>query len=152
VQGWRISLGLTLGPVAAAALVLIIELMDSSVSGDDIAAMMLGMLVFGGGWHLLGGWAYLLLVARPRGRIALGECLLLGVALMATLPGVIFVVILGLAGKAGVADAFAGFSGPWILLSLSLFLVFGLVSGGLLWWVGVRPAKPPIADSASVFE
>jgi len=151
LRGWRLSLGLALGPIACTALILVIEMFEA-VSGDGIIAIMLGMLIFGGGWHLLGGWIYLLLVLRRRGKTGLAECLLLGVGLMVTLPGFVFLVILGLAGEAGVAEAFAGFNGPWILLSLSMFTVFGLVSGGVLWRFGVRPAKTPVAASASVFE
>jgi hypothetical protein len=152
LRGWRLSLGLALGSVTCTVLIFIIEMFDAGVSGDDIIAMMLGMLILGGGWQLLGGWAYLLLVPRQRGKTGLAECLLLGVGLMVTLPGFISLVILGLAGRAGVAEAFSGFSGPWILLSLSVFTVFGLVCGWMLWRVGVKPAQAPVAASAAVFE
>jgi len=141
-----------LGPVACAVLTFLIEMFDSGVTGNDIIAMIIGLIFFGVSWQMVGGWAYLLLIVRTRGKIGRSECLLLGIALMLLLPVLLFLLVFAGPGGADAAEALAGFTPPWILISLGVFLVFGLISGGLLWWVGVRPAKLPVATQASVFE
>jgi hypothetical protein len=152
LQGWRLCLGFVLGPVACAVLTFLIETLDPGVTGNDVIAMIIGLIFFGVIWQMLGGWAYLLLVVRSRGKIGRNECLLLGVALMLLLPVLLFLLISTSPGGADAAEAFAGFTPPWILVSLGVFLIFGLISGGLLWRFGVRPAQAPVAASASVFE
>lgn len=114
--------------------------------------MLIGLIFFGVIWQMLGGWAYLLLVVRTRGKIGRSECLLLGIALMLVLPIVIFLVISADSGSPGLAEATAGFTPPWILISVGIFLILGLISGWVFWGIGVRPAKTPVAASASVFE
>jgi hypothetical protein len=123
----------------------------AKLSDDDIIAMMIGLIFFGVIWQMVGGWAYLLLVVRTRGKIGRSECLLLGIALMLLLPAVLSLLIFADPSPEA-AEVAADFTPPWILLSFGVFLIFGLISGGLLWWVGVRPAKTPVAASASVFE
>ena len=151
LQGWRLCLGFVLGPVACAVLTFLIEMLDSGVTANDIIAMMIGLIFFGVIWQMVGGWAYLLLVVRTRGKIGRSECLLLGIALMLLLPAVLSLLIFADPSPEA-AEVAADFTPPWILLSFGVFLIFGLISGGLLWWVGVRPAKTPVAASASVFE
>jgi magnesium-transporting ATPase (P-type) len=152
LQGWRLCLGFVLGPIACALLTFLIEMFDSGVTGDDVITMIIALVFFGVSWQMVAGWVYLLLVVRARGRIGRNECLLLGIALMLLLPALFFLVILAGSGHASLAEVAVGFTPPWILISLGVFLVFGLISGGLLWQVGVRPAQAPVAASASIFE
>jgi hypothetical protein len=77
--------------------------------------------------------------------------LLLGVTLMLLLPAILYWLILS-DSNPDADQSVASFTPPWILISLGVFLVFGLVSGWLLWRVGVRPVQAPVAASASIFE
>ena len=151
LQGWRLCLGFVLGPIACAVLTFCIEVFDSGVTDEGLKGLMIGLIFFGVIWQMLGGWAYLLLVARTRGKIGRNECLLLGIALMVLLPAPLVLLIVT-DPSANAASALDGFTPPWILISLGVFLIFGLVSGWLLWWVGVRPSQASVAASASVFE
>ena len=152
LQGWRLCLGFVLGPIACAALVFCIEVFDSAVSDEGLRGLMIGLVFFGASWQMLGGWIYLLMVVRPRGKTGRPECLLLGVALMLLLPALLLLLIFAAAGRADAAEVHAGLTPPWVLFCIGVFLIFGLISGELLWRVGVRPARTPVATQASVFE
>jgi uncharacterized integral membrane protein len=157
LRGWRLSLGLCLGPIAMALIYDLIRVLDMGVTAEEFVAETILILVIGIGWTMISGWAYLLAVARQRRRIARRECLLLGTIVAVLMPLALLVIVFAMQGQAGVAETF-GTEGSteWPIVSalfvFSLFGVLGVLGGWLFWRFGVRPTPEPDPDVSAVFE
>jgi hypothetical protein len=148
LRTWRLCLGLCFGPIVLSALLFGMALTDAEATTKDFlwipVALAMGIV-----WSQIGGWIYLLAVARPRGRIARGECQLLGVGLIDLIPvlALFFAFIMNVLGASFLGDLKER---PWLtaaVLAVTEIVcsLIGLLGGWLFWRVGVRPAPAPDA-------
>jgi uncharacterized membrane protein len=152
LRGGRLCLGLVLGPVATAAIVVAIGSFDEDTAEREILLGGAGIVIVGIAWSLIAGWIYLLAVTRWRGRITRAECLLLGIAISIFLPIAFLLLVYGVSGSDGIAGMFSGLDGPEGLIAIVLLTLTGWLGGWLFWRVGVRPAPAPAPDLAPVFD
>jgi hypothetical protein len=122
-------------------------------SPTDILYGLAGGLIYLEVWFLAVGLLFLFAVCRRRGNIRRGDCLLLGTLLTCSFlvfaVVVVFAVGLSLEGGAGYGTV----SQFMTAIAVSIVLIpFGLLSGWVLWRVGVRPAKEPDLRVAPVFD
>jgi hypothetical protein len=168
VSAMRLTIALLVGPILSLALLVAIVALiiavafpseDWSFAKEDWVSFALIV-----GYWVLAGWCYRLLIARWRGIVSRVECLLLGMTMtiVAPLPLALPWLILCSPPHAKInlvvenaldlARVQPGLiAAYWIVISL-FSLPLGVFCGWILWRVGVRPAKPRLADAAVVFE
>jgi hypothetical protein len=152
-----LSLALLVGIVSLIALVFRREISSFEESDFELCAM---MVVY---W-MLAAWSYLLLVPRRRGIVSRVECLLLGMATMVIAPPLLALpweiissppgakIDLVIENTLYTMRTEPGWAVAYWLGFVILFLPLGVLSGWLLWRIGVRPAIAQLADAAAVFE
>jgi hypothetical protein len=112
-------------------------------------------------WFLTVGLVFDLCVARHRGRIGLWDCLAVGLVAGATIPGVLAILGDLLPNAVASALGFMDLNVPITelliflvgrvgLIAAALTSVTGLIAGGIVWWVAVKPAPRPV-DLGEVF-
>lgn len=150
LRAGRLSIGLILGTFPTTFVLAGLATFAPEIS---FAAFVIGGLIvlFGTAlWFLLGGWIYLLVVARLRGRIERAECLLLCVALNILLPIELLLFTYAALGRAGIRGMFGAMDTTAYLIAGSMLSLLGLAGGCIFWLLGVRPSRLP--DLASVFD
>jgi hypothetical protein len=154
LRNWRLCLGLCLGPIVLAALILILFLTDAESTASDFI-WIVGLLLLAIAWSQITGWIYLLALVRPRGRIARQGCLLLGLTSIALIPpiAVFFAVLPGSQAEPGNfledLNQKPGATLATLVVTEIACALFGLLSGWLFWRFGARPAAMTPAPSAS---
>jgi hypothetical protein len=112
-------------------------------------------------WFLAVGLVFDLSVARHRGRIGLWGCLAVGLVAGATIPSFVAILCALLPSAVASALGFSYFHVPIMevlillvsrggLIGAALTSVAGLITGGIVWWVAVKPAPMPV-DLGEVF-
>jgi hypothetical protein len=148
LRAWRLSLGLSFGPIILSGHFLALALVKTEATDNDYN-WVLGVLIVGLPWVLIGGWSYLLAVARHRRRIGRRECLLLGLGLIILIPPVllIFAFIIGGLNETGnfleELERRPSHAITALLSAEAVCALAGLLSGWLFWRFGVRPARQP---------
>jgi len=151
---WRLCLGLCPGPFIVAALIFVISLTDAETTASDFI-WILGLLFLGVGWSQVTGWIYLLAVARPRGRIKRGGCLLLGMISICLIPLIVLFFATRPGSEAGPGSFLEHLDqrpARTVTLLVTIEIVcalFGLLSGWLFWRFGVKPSTMNAAQSVS---
>jgi hypothetical protein len=154
----RLSFGLSLAPLVMTALLVLIWIVDASMTTEETIHATIGILIIGIAWCLIGGWAYLLAVTRRRRKISRIECLLFGLVLAELVPLLLISLVFAIEGWASVIDMFgspeadAFYIAAIILAVEIIFAPMGLLNGWLFWRFGVRPAPLPEPDVSAVFD
>jgi hypothetical protein len=148
VGRWRWAFGLAVAPLVPIALV---SLLLTPLIGIFAPVVGGAIAVAASTWSLLFGFGYLYTVARIRRRIGRAECILLGVFIAATLPLVAVAAVLAFEPRKIFGPVSAD-GMPMVIAWSLLFAPFGGLGGWVFWRIGVRPAPPPVADPASVFD
>jgi hypothetical protein len=157
LRKWRLLFAMILAAAVPIVLFAILSILSFGPISDQYfsAAGFGSALIIFEFWFLAFGIPYLFFVRSRRGTVRRRDCLFLGSLVYCCFP----VFLVTLQGRFGLPaaswiDAQTGVAGV-ILLSAVLgfiFLPFGLLSGWILWRVGVRPAKPEEIGVAPVFD
>jgi hypothetical protein len=156
----RLYLALGFAPVPPFTSGLLLIVMLVGIPQREMLGFMGGVLAAAEVWSMLAGTVFLLALARMRGGLRRGDCLLLGVLLAFSLPYAAVMAEAAVDWLAGAstpeAVAAVDFEGPSdrsAALFISIVLSpFGALGGWILWRTGVYPARPKSIDVAPVFD
>jgi len=149
----RLAFGLAVPPLIPATLAGAAFLADSNHNVQPV----LYLLAAGPVWTLSIGAAYLLLVARRRGRLRRLECLLVGTLLACAAPFAYWLIDLGFGAMLGDplsmwSDEVGQERHATCAVVAIVLAPFGALGGWLLWRIALVPAKLPLPDVTAVFD